>query len=557
MPTNSKFDDLLVQLETGKWNFMFYIATGYWNMCLAPHILGMAFLAPQVDYYCVPPENGYTVTSYSFGLSGKNITSTDNCFYLTNSSGGGGFVKEGCTSWSYDNTTFTSTLTSQFDLVCSSEYLRATFSSIYMFGTFFGAPINGNLSDRLGRKTTLTVGTLIYFSLAIGSCWITVFYAILVVRFILGLLHPAILQSGYILALEVTEPKHRSVVGIMLSLPWAVGTMAWGGVAYLVREWHWLQLIITLPSFAMLPALWFLDESPRWLIVNGRFDRALRVLRKAARWNKTTLPSTEELTLLMRAIQKESTIAKEAARNGNCEALTCTQKISHCLRRLLILFRTPKLRLITVVLCFNFFMVAATFYGMSLNAINYSVDPFLYMVVGGLVEMPGYTLVAPIVGRLGRKWPNIVCFFTSGTVIMALAFIPPGIYWLVMTLAMVGKMCISAAFQILYLYCMELFPTEVRLQGLGFTTMASRLGSMFSPFITDYLGPLYPSAPSLTFGIAAFLAGLSMLPLRETLGAKLPDTISDIETPRRHSCYRRENSCSDTEDELEMAKLRA
>ncbi|MPC89153.1 Solute carrier family 22 member 24 [Portunus trituberculatus] len=36
----------------------------------------------------------------------------------------------------------------QFDLVCSSEYLRATYQSLYMFGTLFGAPINGLLSDR-------------------------------------------------------------------------------------------------------------------------------------------------------------------------------------------------------------------------------------------------------------------------------------------------------------------------------------------------------------------------------------------------------------------------
>lgn len=50
-----------------------------------------------------------------------------------------------------------------------------------------------------------------------------------------------------------------------------------------------------------------LDESPRWLIVRGRHDDALRVLQKAARWNKAQLPPEEELRALMDHIRKEVT----------------------------------------------------------------------------------------------------------------------------------------------------------------------------------------------------------------------------------------------------------
>ena len=44
-----------------------------------------------------------------------------------------------------------------------------------------------------------------------------------------------------------------------------------------------------------------IDESPRWLVVQGRHDEALRVLRKAARQNKATLPDDEELRAIMEA----------------------------------------------------------------------------------------------------------------------------------------------------------------------------------------------------------------------------------------------------------------
>ena len=48
-----------------------------------------------------------------------------------------------------------------------------------------------------------------------------------------------------------------------------------------------------------------IDESPRWLIVTGRHEEALKVLRRAARLNKTTLPSDSELMYMFKAIEHE------------------------------------------------------------------------------------------------------------------------------------------------------------------------------------------------------------------------------------------------------------
>ena len=56
-----------------------------------------------------------------------------------------------------------------------------------------------------------------------------------------------------------------------------------------------------------------------------------------------------------------------------------------------------------------------------------------------------------------------------------------------MTVAMVGKLTISMAFQVLYLYTIEILPTEVRFQGLGSLMFISRIGAIISPFITDNL----------------------------------------------------------------------
>lgn len=52
--------------------------------------------------------------------------------------------------------------------------------------------------------------------------------------------------------MEVCEVKQRSLVGILIGLPWALGTMAWGATAYFFRDWRLLNLISSLPTLLIL-----------------------------------------------------------------------------------------------------------------------------------------------------------------------------------------------------------------------------------------------------------------------------------------------------------------
>lgn len=56
-----------------------------------------------------------------------------------------------------------------------------------------------------------------------------------------------------------------------------------------------------------------------------------------------------------------------------------------------------------------------------------------------------------------------------------------------MVVALLAKMTISAVFVELFLYSSEIFPTEVRIQGLSTGLFASRCGSILSPFFNDLL----------------------------------------------------------------------
>ncbi|KAK3869351.1 hypothetical protein Pcinc_025335 [Petrolisthes cinctipes] len=198
------FDTILTQLGTGKWNMVFIIAMGYWYSLLPYHTLAGAFMAPSVDHTCLPPPNTDLSNTY-ININNNNTSGNDSCSYLVEVSEGH-LEEQPCTQWDFDDT-FTSTVTSEFQLVCGKRYMRATYQSMYMFGMLVGAGFNAFLADRYGRWTMVVISTLLYTFIALGSAWLSTLTAILAARFCLGMMHPTSLQTGYILYVRCSYSK--------------------------------------------------------------------------------------------------------------------------------------------------------------------------------------------------------------------------------------------------------------------------------------------------------------------------------------------------------------
>lgn len=71
-----------------------------------------------------------------------------------------------------------------------------------------------------------------------------------------------------------------------------------------------------------------------------------------------------------------------------------------------------------------------------------------------------------------------------------------------------------------------------RQNGVGYTALIARLGVSISPLIM-LLEDVWYLLPAVTYSTVAVIAGLVASRLKETLNAKLPETIDDIEKLRR------------------------
>ena len=66
------------------------------------------------------------------------------------------------------------------------------------------------------------------------------------------------------------------------------------------------------------------------------------------------------------------------------------------------------------------------YYGISLSGVNLSDDPYMYMMLSGLVEVPAYSLTGPAVERFGRRVTQSIYFFIAAVVLLALGVTPAG-----------------------------------------------------------------------------------------------------------------------------------
>ncbi|KAJ8348327.1 hypothetical protein SKAU_G00269160 [Synaphobranchus kaupii] len=418
---------------------------------------------------------------------------------------------QGCEEgWEYNMTEMSSTIISEWDLVCNSRSLKQMGQSIYMGGVLVGAVVFGGLSDRFGRRILLILSYLLMAVSGTCTAFSPSFSLFCFFRFLSGMALSGLVLNAFSLIVEWIPTRVRTVVGTGCGYCYTVGQLILAGLAYYIRDWRWLTLTVSIPFYiAFLYSWWFL-ESARWLVLNGKSDEAVKNLRSVARINGRRAEVDKINTQMLQESMKKE--------------LSCCQGTHSALD----LLRTPAMRTITIALCFVWFSTSFAYYGVSMDLQKFGVDIYLIQVIFGAVDIPAKVVITVSMSMIGRRLSQSGAMILSGIMILVNLLVPYEMQVLRTTFAVLGKGCLAAAFNCCYLYSGELFPTIIRQNGMGCVSMMARLGAMAAPLIL-ILGEAMTWLPGLIYGVVPILAGGVALFLPETLAMPLPDTIQDAE----------------------------
>uniref|UniRef100_A0A8C3U6P4 Solute carrier family 22 member 8 n=1 Tax=Catharus ustulatus TaxID=91951 RepID=A0A8C3U6P4_CATUS len=408
--------------------------------------------------------------------------------------------------WDYDRSVYVSTIVTEWDLVCGYRQLRQMAQSIYMAGVLVGALVLGGLSDRFGRKAMLMWS---YLQLGVmGTCtaFAPNYASYCVFRFAGGMALSGFGLSIACLVVEWIPTPYRAITVAITGFAYTLGQIILAGVAYAVPHWRWLQLSVSLPFFVFLFYSWWLAESARWLVLSGRAERAVRVLQRVAAFNNRS-EEGEKITV-------ESNMKEELA------ALKSSYTVSD-------LVRTPVIRHIFFCLSIVWFSISFSYYGLAMDLQNFGVSIYLIQVIFGAVDFPAKVVVTVSLSYVGRRLSLVVALFLAGLVIVRRG-VPAELQTVRTALAVIGKGCLSASFNCVFLYTTELYPTPIRQTGLGFGSTMARVGGIVAPLV-KMMDEYYPFLPPTVYGVAPVVAAVTAAFLPETLNAPLPDTIEEVE----------------------------
>lgn len=177
-----------------------------------------------------------------------------------------------------------------------------------LIGAILGAGLSGKVTDILGRKKVILAAAVIFSGGAIYTGFAPGFLDLFLGRLLLGI---AVGIASFTVPLYLSEISPTRMRGALVSLNQLMIAIG-GKVSYLsdflIADdadpycWRWMFLVGFIPAALMLVGMFFLPETPRWLISKGQEERGRRILKKV-----------EEPGLVEEAIQS---IKDDIARNS-------------------------------------------------------------------------------------------------------------------------------------------------------------------------------------------------------------------------------------------------
>ena len=404
----------------------------------------------------------------------------------------------------------------QYFGIVGNPAMQGLAMSIALAGCLVGALTAGVLADRLGRKALLIVSAFIFATTAYGTGAFDSFTPFLIIRFLGGI---AIGIASGLSPMYIAEVAPTAVRGKLVSLNQltiVVGILSAQIVNWLLvsddttwnigTAWRWMFWAAAFPAGVFLLLALFIPESPRWLAMKGKNEKAFATLSK--------IGGKEYAESEIRAFEEAE--AQKQSQGG-----------------LKLLFGKPYRQVLIIGIVVAMFQqwcgtnVIFNYAQEIFQSAGYDVDnTFINIVVTGISNLVFTFVAIYTVDRLGRRALMLIgagglagiyailglCYYMEVSGVMMVALVVLAIACYAMSLGPVTWVLLS-----------EIFPNRVRAVAVATGTFALWVASCTLtytfPFLNAFLGT------SGTFWIYAVICTLGFLffwlRLPETKGKSL------------------------------------
>ncbi|XP_026744820.1 solute carrier family 22 member 3-like [Trichoplusia ni] len=395
---------------------------------------------------------------------------------------------------------------SQFGLACQ-DWKPTLVGTVHSFGNMLGLLLQGQISDRFGRKTAAVVAGTAGALLGLTKSFATSFWLYVVLEALEAAVGDA-LSPMFMLSIEIVEKKRAVLFQMILLNFYTCGLIVMPFIAWAVPYWRHFLRVIYAPCLLILTYSFFLDESIRWLYSKGKKERAVQIIQKIAKRNGVDIDP--------KMLDKLDYIDEE-------------NKSSVSDRKLLMKTFKSKIMMQRFLVCMVWwFTITLINYGMMISAVHIAGNKYVNFALLMLMDIPANVFYWLALSKYKRKLPLFVSFMIGGIFCISQPFVPKGYAWAGLALFMAFETLATFSYNIVYMYTSELFPTYTRNSMHSICSAVGRVGSLLAPQ-TPLLMSLWSGLPSLVFGVTSLLAGSLTLLMPETARCELPDTVAEAE----------------------------
>ncbi|WP_163583244.1 sugar porter family MFS transporter [Gracilibacillus saliphilus] len=383
--------------------------------------------------------------------------------------------------------------------------------SCVMVGGVTGVALSGFLSDRWGRKKLLMMSAIFFIISALGSAFAIDVTTLVLARILGGL------GIGFASALSVTyisecaPPAIRGRLGSLYQLFTIFGICATFYINYFVANsgthewglelgWRWMLGYGTIPGIIFLFLLFFIPESPRYLIQKGKDKEAFHILKRI---NGDEVAKKEAKEIKASIEVEQSSSVKELIKPGLRMAMGVG------------IF----LALFNQVIGMN----AVTYYGPDIfRSVGFENNTeFLATSIIGSVQVVFTILAIFLIDKLGRK--KLMAIGSSLMAIFMLLigsvfyFEPAssGVLLIILIAGFTASFCVSMG-PIPWIMIPEIFPNHLRAKAVGIATIflwgANWAIGQFTPVLINNMGSSFTFWMFAVINVICFIFVMTIVP---------------------------------------------